>query len=111
VLDIDATVVSTGKSATFTIEGSPGRLSKAELEQARARLARLKFHPREALPNVTALARAEALYVELVGEPRSYLGEHLALLRASLETQNQEQIDAARRALISVTSRLGSGRE
>jgi hypothetical protein len=37
-----------------------------------------EFHPREALPNTTALARADALYVELVGHARDVLGSAIA---------------------------------
>jgi molecular chaperone HscC len=100
VLDVDATVVSTGKTATFTIERAPGRLSKQELEATRQRLQRLKFHPREALPNVTALARAEALFVELTGPERSALGASIGHFRAALEAQDQKLIAALREALL-----------
>jgi molecular chaperone HscC len=100
VLDVDATVVSTGNVATFTIERAPGRLSKQELEATRQRLGRLKFHPREALPNVTALARAEALYVELTGPERSLLGTSIAHFRAALEAQDPPLITSLREALL-----------
>ena len=42
------------------------------MKAAREAMARLKFHPRDALPNATALARADALYVELAGRARSW---------------------------------------
>ncbi|HEX6765589.1 MAG TPA: Hsp70 family protein [Polyangiaceae bacterium] len=99
VLDVDATIVSTQKTATFTIERTPGRLSKSELEAARKKLSHLKFHPREALPNVTALARADALYAELVGPSRARLGSRIAGFRAALETQNPAFISEQRQAL------------
>jgi molecular chaperone HscC len=100
VLDVDATVVSTGKTATFTIERAPGRLSKAELSETRKRLERLKFHPREALPNVTALTRAEALYVELTGPERAVLGSSISHFRAALESQDSTLISTLREALL-----------
>jgi molecular chaperone HscC len=100
VLDVDATVVATGKSVTFTIERAPGRLSKQELEATRQRLQRLKFHPRQALPNVTALARAEALFVELTGPERGALGSSIGQFRAALEAQDQALIVALREALL-----------
>jgi molecular chaperone HscC len=100
VLDVDATIISSGKLATFTIERAPGRLSKQELEATRQRLQRLKFHPREALPNVTALARAEALFVELTGPERQMLGTSIAHFRAALEAQDQKLIVALREALL-----------
>ena len=106
VLDVDATVITTGKTSTFTIESAPGRLSKAQLEQARLRLKQLKFHPREALPNVTALARADALYVELTGDARTYLGSAIAGMRTSMEQQNPSIIQRARETLVRVTEEL-----
>ncbi len=100
VLDVDATVVETGKTATFTVERAPGQLSKRELGETRERLARLKFHPREALPNVTALSRAEALYVELTGPGRSLLGDSIGHFRAALETQDAAAIARLRELLL-----------
>ena len=41
-------------------------------------MGRLKFHPRDSLPNRTALARADALYAELRGPEREVLGDHAA---------------------------------
>ena len=50
-------------------------------------MARLKFHPRDALPNATLLARADALYVELTGTPRTALGEAIARFRLRSSTR------------------------
>lgn len=99
VLDVDATIVSTNKTATFTIDRSAGRLSDQELVAARERLARLKFHPRESLPNLTALARAEALYVELTGGERALLSEAIGAFRVTLEAQRPEEIERVRESL------------
>ncbi len=110
VLDVDATVVSTKKTATFTIERTPGRLSKSEIAQARTRLARLKFHPRESLPNVTALSRADALYADLVGDERAHLGRVLGAFRAALETQDPPLIMRHREALMALVLELSSSR-
>jgi molecular chaperone HscC len=107
VLDVDATIVSTGKTATFTIE-SGGRMSKKQLEEARARLARLKFHPRDALPNVTALARADALFVELVGQDRARLGAYIASFRGAMDRQDRAAIEAERESLRRITAELES---
>ena len=100
VLDVDATVAATGKTATFAIERAPGRLSKKEQEATGERLQRLKLHPREALPNVTALARADALFVELTGPERSLLGTSIAHFRAALEAQDANLIASLREALL-----------
>ena len=106
VLDVDTTICSTGETDAFTIESVPGRLSKKAIDEARARLRRLKFHPREALPNVTALARADALYVELTGAERTVLGVCITELRIALEQQGASQINATRERLLRLVSDL-----
>lgn len=73
-------------------------------------MARLKFHPRDALPNTTALARAERLFVELAGEERAVLGQAMNEFRATLEGQNAAEIEAARSQLVTWVDRLGTGR-
>jgi len=99
LLEVDVHVVSTGRSTSLVIERSKGALTAAQIEEARQRLARLKFHPREALPNLTALAKGDALYLELTGVPRSILGELLADFRAALESQDATLIDERRNRL------------
>jgi molecular chaperone HscC len=89
ILDVDMTLVSTGKAASFVIERTPGRLSPEQLAEARKANARLKIHPRELLPNAAALTRAEALYVELIGGERERLGQLITAFRAALEGQDE----------------------
>lgn len=110
LLEIDVEVLSTGRKHSFVVEKSGKNLTKQEIEAARARMRTLKFHPREALPNVTAMARAEALYVELRGEGREILSEPLAFFRAALESQDPEKIAAARNLLIETTDQLSRAR-
>jgi molecular chaperone HscC len=106
ILDVDTTIVSSGKTQSLTIEKAPGRMSASQLADAKRNLRRLKFHPRQALPNVTALARAEALYVELTGAQRSALGEAIATFRAAMESQSPATIDVARSQLSRVVDAL-----
>jgi molecular chaperone HscC len=100
ILEVETTIHSTGKKATMVIEKTPGRLSQDQIEKARKEMARLKFHPRDALPNTTALARADALYVELQGDDRERLGHTIALFRAALEAQEEPKIAALREELL-----------
>jgi molecular chaperone HscC len=66
----------------------------------------LKFHPRDALPNRTALARADGLYTELTGLARAELGAAIMTLRAALEMQDPKAIEAAREHAIKMTEGL-----
>lgn len=106
ILEVEMTVVSTGKTDTLVIEKSPGRLSPAQIKAAREAMAKLKFHPRDALPNTTALARADALYVELSGPDREILGHAIAVFRAALEGQDQKEIEMKRERLNALASSL-----
>jgi molecular chaperone HscC len=110
LLEVDMTMLSTGKRETLVVEQTPGRLTAKQIEDARKALERLKFHPREALPNTTALARADALYIELVGPARDALGTAIASFRAALESQVPQFIDEARGALLALVDQLAAPR-
>ena len=109
ILEVEATIVSTSKTETLVIERAPGRLTRQQIGAARSAMGRLKFHPREALPNATALARADALYVELSGSNRQTLGHAIAAFRAALESQREPDIAQARERLASCMSDLWRG--
>lgn len=106
LLEVEGTVVGTSQSNSLVIERNPGALTAKQIEQARQQMKRLKFHPRESLPNRTALARADALYAELVGEPRQVLGAAIAALRGALESQDPLVIEAERERLVALTASL-----
>jgi molecular chaperone HscC len=106
ILDVDVTTVATGKTESMVIEGAPGRLSVKQLQLAREAMARLKFHPREALPNATLLARADALHVELTGHARTQLQHALTAFRAALDGQDGREIAAARGMLAQIVDAL-----
>jgi molecular chaperone HscC len=99
ILEVDMSLVNTDRSETLVIESAPGRLRPEELQRAREAMARLKFHPRDALPNATALARADALFVESRGVARTMLGEAIAQMRAALEAQDAQAISFSRERL------------
>jgi molecular chaperone HscC len=107
LLEVDMTIVSTGRRETLVVEQTPGRLTPSQISAARQRLERLKFHPREALPNMTALARADSLFVEVTGHPREELGHTIACFRAALDGQDPEAIETTRRQLLEVVDTLG----
>ena len=102
ILEVDTLVE--GKISSLTIQKSPGQLSRSELKEAKKRMQTLKFHPRESLPNVAALNRAERVYVELRGNERAFLGELIVAFRHALETQEPEPIERLRHRLNDVTS-------
>jgi molecular chaperone HscC len=110
LLEVDMTILSTGKRESLVVEQTPGRLTAKQIADARKALERLKFHPREALPNTTALARADALYVELVGPTREVLGGAIAGFRAALDGQVPQVIEEARDGLLALVDQLAGPR-
>jgi molecular chaperone HscC len=110
ILEVETTVMDTGHVEVLVLEQTPGRMSKEEIEKARLSMARLKFHPREALPNTTALARGEALYLEVTGQPREELGRAMARFRGALDLQEPEGIEECRMHLLGLINSLRRGR-
>lgn len=106
ILEVDTRVQSTNRSSTLVIEKSPGAMSKAEIKKALKAISGLKLHPRDALPNVTALSRAEALYVELTGGERAQLGESMNAFRIALDGQDKAEIEQLRQHLTALTAAL-----
>jgi len=106
ILEVDMTIVATEETSTLVIERSPGRMSPQQVEQARSALKGLKFHPRKALPNTTALARAESLYTELRGPARELLGAAMRAFRLALEEQDPAAIDRRRGELLALVDRF-----
>lgn len=108
LLEIDTTVISTGQLYTKAIHNSPGFLTDAELEQARIRLEKLKFHPREAEANRLLLARGERMYSMNTGEKREHIGKMLGEFERILSKQDIPQIEKARGQLTAVLNELDS---
>jgi molecular chaperone HscC len=109
LLEVEAFVPITGQKASVALEKTPGRLTPEQIAEARRAMERLKFHPREALPNATALARAEALFAELTGPARELLSQAMTAFRLALETQDPAAIADAREDLVAIVARLGGG--
>jgi molecular chaperone HscC len=108
LLEVQATVPGTGRKTAIVLEQTPGRLTPEALAAARAAMERLKFHPREALPNATALARADALFVELTGMARAELAEVATAFRLALENQETELISRVRAQLVALVAKLSN---
>jgi molecular chaperone HscC len=99
LLEVEATVESTGETSRSVIEQNPGVLSPEEIEQRLKVLAELKTHPREQSENRAAIARAERLYEELLGDLRALLGEQITVFEAILARQDPREIEEAREGL------------
>lgn len=106
LLDVDATALSTGAHYHLLIEGNSGRLSPAEIRQRLAALAHLKISPRDQAENVAALARAERLFEELLGEQRSAVGDWIGDFLGALDLGDPRQIGISRALLLQRLDRV-----
>lgn len=109
ILEVDTTILATKTTRSLVLDRSAGRMSSSDIERARQQMKHLKFHPREALPNVTAIARAEAVLINLIGLERAALLECLHAFRVALEIQDPAQVNMLREVLVARTSALRSG--
>jgi molecular chaperone HscC len=99
ILEVEATVLSTGAHHRLVIEGNPGVLSPAEIEKRLAALAHLKVKPRDQAENVAVQARAERLYEELLGSKREMVGRWIAEFLRAIEDDDPKEATRARALL------------
>jgi molecular chaperone HscC len=110
LLEVEVTVVSTGKKQRLVIEGNPGVLTKEEIDRRFAALAQLKLHPRDELVNKQLLARAERVYEESLGEVRDAISNRLVHFRAVVGRQERREIVRAREDFESFLNELEASR-
>ena len=92
ILEVEVTVVSTGKKETLVLEKNPGILSEAEVAEKLAALKDLKVHPRDKDENRLLLAKAERLYEENVGDARRILSQEIMMFESLLDRQDEQSI-------------------
>ncbi len=102
LLEVQATILSSGRIEKLVIEGNPGFMKPDEIARRLAALAKLKIHPRDDMKMRALVARAARLYEERLGETRAIIGHALGELNAALDRQEPEQIEAASSALSAV---------
>lgn len=97
LLEVEVTVVATGKVEQLVIESGDTHMQPAEVARRLAALSELKIHPRDTLENRTLLARAERMYEQSLGDLRDRLGDFILRFEQTLATQDPRLIarDAA----------------
>jgi molecular chaperone HscC len=109
VLEIEATIVKTGRKFTHVIAKHAKGLSQQEIDAAIAAMQKLKTHPREESVNRFLLRRAGRLYEELSLTERQRLGEILDGFEAALSEGDQKVIAEYRSALEELLSFMEGG--
>ncbi len=98
LLEVDVTLES-GQRHGHVIDRSPTGLSAEARAASQARLAGLKIHPRDTLPNRTLLARLERAWMQTLGAEREQIGQWLDEFQSVLGAQQEQPIAAARQRL------------
>jgi molecular chaperone HscC len=106
LLEVEATVQANQARQSVVIEQSPGAMSKEEVQNSLAALARLKVHPRDQAENQALLQRLKRLFEQQLGEHREWVGRQLTAFEAVLERQNPRDIAHAREELTAALNQL-----
>ena len=99
LLEVEVTVISTGKKRKMLIRGSQNPLTEEEARERMEQLAHLKQDPREEEPNRLLLLRGERLYSQTLGEEREAIDRAMLEFEAALKKQSRARIYAAREKL------------
>ena len=99
VLEVVATVLSTGNSKTLIIENSPGMMSPDDIARRFKELERIKIHPRDLAVNEALISRATAAYANALGGRRTQIGQLLSAFEIALRSYERRTIEEARRGL------------
>ncbi|WP_017409187.1 Hsp70 family protein [Aeromonas hydrophila] len=96
MLEVDVTLVGTGDQFQKVIDRSPAGVTEEGKRESRERLARLKHHPRDALPNLTLSERLAQLYEESLGDERQQVEQWLLQFERVLASQDPQLIRSFR---------------
>ncbi|CAI8964807.1 molecular chaperone HscC [Pseudomonas soli] len=99
LLEVDVTFLESGQKHSHSIDRSPTGLDAQARQASEERLAKLKIHPRDTLPNRTLLARLERAWMQSLGDERELIGNWLDAFNAVLAGQQASEISRERQAL------------
>jgi molecular chaperone HscC len=100
VLEVEATVLSTGKQRKLTISNQDHQLTEAEIAASIDKLELLKIHPRDQLENRQVMSELENLFNFFIGEERQEVAYIITSFLKALNTQEPALIKEARQEAI-----------
>jgi molecular chaperone HscC len=95
LLEVDVTIVSSGDITQKLIDRSPKEMNEEEKQRSRQRLAKLKYHPRDSIPNITLMEKLGRLYEEKLSHERYHIEQLIFHLNSALESQDESKIREA----------------
>ena len=100
ILEVEVTVVSTGKKVRQIIKGQYTEMTDEEIEERFKELSYLKIHPRDQEENKLVLLRCERLYEESLGMDRDVIEDHVRKFELALASQDKRMIEKERGILV-----------
>lgn len=96
LLEVDATVVSTGKQASLVIRQLVGDMDDAEIRGRLTALQKLKVHPREDAENLALRSRIEQCYAMARLDQRDLVQNMLVVFDSAVAGQDLAEIERVR---------------
>ncbi len=109
LLDVDVTILSTGKTKSLTITALAGEISPAQIEKTRKSLAALKVHPRELDENKHLMGRLEQCYVMARLTDREEIQQMMVHFESVIDRQNPSDITRVREEIGAVLDQFEGG--
>ena len=100
ILEVEVTVVSTGKKYTKIFNSSANDMTEEEIAERMKELAYLKTLPRDQEQNKMCMLKAERLYEESTGAERKRIEQATQAFEAVMDTQDPVLIANARKEFI-----------
>ncbi len=110
LLEVEVHTLPERVRAAKVFNRGASQLDEAQMATRLSALAALKVHPRDQEVNRAVLARADALYVQLLGEERERLGAAIANFETLLAGQRPKEIAEATTTLSAVINALSFDR-
>lgn len=96
ILEVEATVVSTGEKKKQIIKGKDNEMSDTEIAERMEALSYLKIHPRDKEENKLLLLRSERIYEESIGDTRWEIEALIRKFEDALNTRDGVKIGKAK---------------
>lgn len=99
LLEVEATVLSTGHKKIVVLQNNAERMTDTEVERSLKKLQALKIHPSEKEENKMLMARGERLFEFATGQERQLISNLLSSFEQALTTQDERIIESARKEI------------
>lgn len=92
VLQVEATVLATKNCHELILQENKGVMTDAEIRARLKELSAIKVHPREDQENIAAIAKAERIYAECLGQDRDEIQHYLVRFLGEVDRQDRQTI-------------------